>query len=129
MGASKNVVDDAPDAVNVNIASVDKILARSHDFWSAISRSPTPNHRLRGVFDLDGKPQVCYADIIYLRVFRIKKHIIRLQVSMNNIFLTHEVRSEQQLGRNDSCLTLREEDPIADSLSKGAAFLVFQQKI
>jgi hypothetical protein len=48
---------------------------------------------------------------------------------MNDIFLTHEVRSEQQLRRDDSCLILREEDPIAHSLTEGAAFLVFQQKI
>lgn len=55
MGSSKNVVDDAPDTINVNIIGVDETLGVSHDFWSAVSRGPTPNHRLRWIFNLDGK--------------------------------------------------------------------------
>lgn len=117
MGASKNIVDDAPDTINVNIAGVDEIIGVSHDFWSAVSRGPTPNHRLRWIFNLDGKAQVCNADIIDLLVFRVKKHIIRLQVPMNHIFLAHEVRSEQQLGGDYACLLLREKDPIAHPLT------------
>ena len=48
---------------------------------------------------------------------------------MNDILLAHEVRSEQQLGRYDAGLVLREEDSFANSLAESAAFLVFQQKI